>query len=256
MKIVRDPIYQQLHDHLREQILAGEITGGERFLSEREIAEKFDVSRATANKVLSGLVSEGLLEFRKGVGTFVKPQASVRGLDGLRSFTNNVRTSGRTPSSIVLTFRKLRASKAPADIVRRLKVDEETELLEYRRVRCADDTPMILEHRFLVAEFCPGLKKSDLEGSLFALFVERFGLRIAGSDEVIQAVVITPDDAKLLQVEGTGAGFLVRSVGMLADSRPLWVEEAIHRPDGFEFRCVAVPARPVQDMRMQFVEPE
>jgi DNA-binding GntR family transcriptional regulator len=45
---------------------------GERLLTERQICERFGVSRATANKALSNLVSEGVLEFRKGVGTFVR----------------------------------------------------------------------------------------------------------------------------------------------------------------------------------------
>ena len=44
----------------------------DQFLTEREVAEKFQVSRATANKSLASLVSEGFLEFRKGVGTFVR----------------------------------------------------------------------------------------------------------------------------------------------------------------------------------------
>ncbi|MFN9913156.1 MAG: GntR family transcriptional regulator, partial [Pirellulaceae bacterium] len=44
----------------------------DRFLTEREIADRFGVSRPTANKALASLVSEGLLEFRRGVGTFVQ----------------------------------------------------------------------------------------------------------------------------------------------------------------------------------------
>lgn len=223
-------------------------------MSEREISEKFQVSRATANKVLSGLVSEGLLEFRKGVGTFVHENYGEKGLDGLRSFTNNVREAGRVPRSKVLTFRSLPASQAPEPIRTELKVNGNSLLFEYRRLRYADDTPMILEHRFIVAGYCQDLKESDLEGSLFALFADRYDLHISGSDEVIQAVVIKPQDAKLLKVDGTGAGFLVKSVGVLENGAPLWVEEALHRPDGFEFRCRATPTRPVQDMRMRMVE--
>lgn len=220
-------------------------------MSEREISDRFQVSRATANKVLSGLVSESLLEFRKGVGTFTLAQNQHRGLDSLRSFTNNVLESGRTPSSRVMTFQRIAASKAPPQVVSRLQVEPETKLIEYRRLRLADQVPMILEHRYLVAAYCEGLKKSDLEGSLFALFSDRFDLHVARSEEVIQAIVIQPEDAKVLEIEGTGAGFLVRSIGILEDGKPLWHEEAIHRPDGFEFRCRTTPARPVEEMRMQ-----
>jgi len=69
--IVRDPMYQQINKRLR--LLVGrEYTFGQQFPTEREIVERFAVSRATANKALASLVSEGLLEFRKGIGTFVR----------------------------------------------------------------------------------------------------------------------------------------------------------------------------------------
>ena len=60
-KLVRDPVYKQLNDALRRLIAAGEFTRGTKFLSEREIGQRFSVSRATANKALSTLVAEGVV---------------------------------------------------------------------------------------------------------------------------------------------------------------------------------------------------
>jgi len=70
--LVRQPMYQQLNEALRGLVSSGEFKTGARFLSEREVSSRFEVSRITANKALSNLVSEGILEFRKGVGTFVR----------------------------------------------------------------------------------------------------------------------------------------------------------------------------------------
>jgi DNA-binding GntR family transcriptional regulator len=58
-KLIRSPIYQQLHDQLR-QILSADYEVGQQFLTEREVSERFGVSRTTANKTISSLVSEGL----------------------------------------------------------------------------------------------------------------------------------------------------------------------------------------------------
>jgi DNA-binding GntR family transcriptional regulator len=58
--LVRSPVYQQLNQRLRA-VLAAEYRSGDQFLTEREVAEKFQVSRATANKSLASLVSEGFL---------------------------------------------------------------------------------------------------------------------------------------------------------------------------------------------------
>jgi GntR family transcriptional regulator len=92
--IVRDPVYQQLNQRLRR--LAGkEFRAGQQFLTEREIVHRYSVSRATANKAVASLVSEGLLEFRKGVGTFVRQPAISYDLRSLVSFTEKARAVAR-----------------------------------------------------------------------------------------------------------------------------------------------------------------
>ena len=74
--LVKEPIYQQLNGQLRLLIGSKECPLGSQFPTERQICERYGVSRATANKALSNLVSEGLLEFRKGVGTFVRGRSA------------------------------------------------------------------------------------------------------------------------------------------------------------------------------------
>src|SRR5574340_557667 len=54
--LVKEPIYQQLNNHLKLLISSGECAVGSQFLTERQICERFGVSRATANKALSNLV--------------------------------------------------------------------------------------------------------------------------------------------------------------------------------------------------------
>ena len=97
--IVREPIYQQLCRILRDLARSGEFTAGEKFLTEREIASRFNVSRATANKALSSLVSEGALEFRKGMGTYVRPGLIGYDLRALVSFTKKAKAAGKKPST-------------------------------------------------------------------------------------------------------------------------------------------------------------
>ncbi len=69
------------------------------FLTERQICERFDVSRATANKALSNLVVEGVLEFKKGVGTFVRGGVLDYDLRALVSFTDKASVAGKRPTT-------------------------------------------------------------------------------------------------------------------------------------------------------------
>jgi DNA-binding GntR family transcriptional regulator len=62
--------FERIYKTIRDRICLLEYQPGER-LGEEELAREFEVSRTPIRRVLSRLESEGLLESRHGVGTFV-----------------------------------------------------------------------------------------------------------------------------------------------------------------------------------------
>jgi GntR family transcriptional regulator len=236
MKIIKDPIYQQLNNILKELITKGEFKPGDQFLTERKICERFDVSRATANKALSNLVSENILEFKKGVGTFVADKYINFDLRTLISFTNITKSSGKNPSTKVLKFKKLSASKVDVNIINDLKISKEENVYYIERLRLIDGIPTILERRYVAEKYCPDIKKSSLEGSLYAVWVDEYKLKISGSTQIIKSIVINKDDVKILGANIQEAGFLVSAVGYLENEVPLWIEKTLFRGKYYEFR--------------------
>src|SRR5947209_3314631 len=115
-QLVKDPVYCQLNHLLRTLIRSGKYQKGDQFLTEREIAERFKISRATANKALSSLVAEGVVSFRKGVGTFVEGELLNYDLRSLVSFTEKARAAGRTPATQVLNFETASAANLPTGV--------------------------------------------------------------------------------------------------------------------------------------------
>jgi len=99
------------------------------------------VSRATANKSLASLVSEGFLEFRKGVGTFVRRGVIDYDVRSLVSFTEKARAAGKKPSTELLTFGKLTAGETDESVRTALSVEGDSLVWEMERVRLADDVP-------------------------------------------------------------------------------------------------------------------
>ena len=65
------PIYRQVIEQVRRQILAGQLRAGEQLPSVRELAAQLHVNPMTVSKAYSLLEMEGLLERRRGVGLFV-----------------------------------------------------------------------------------------------------------------------------------------------------------------------------------------
>src|SRR5580658_4216287 len=65
------PIRVQLRDILLREIREEKIVRGKRFPSERVLAERFKVSRASVREAISQLMSSGVLFRTVGRGTFV-----------------------------------------------------------------------------------------------------------------------------------------------------------------------------------------
>ena len=79
------PIYRQIYERLREQILAGALPEGTRLPPERALAERLDVNRSTIVHAYRDLAADGLIEQRVGSGSRVA--STLRGGQPDRSST-------------------------------------------------------------------------------------------------------------------------------------------------------------------------
>jgi DNA-binding GntR family transcriptional regulator len=68
----REPAYEQIANHLREQILSGALKTGDVLPSNQKLQEQYGVSKVTVARAMAALSSEGLTEGRVGYGTVVR----------------------------------------------------------------------------------------------------------------------------------------------------------------------------------------
>ena len=73
-----EPIFLQIAQMIRAQVLAGELAEEEQVMSTTQFATTFRINPATAAKAFAGLVDEGDLYKRRGLGMFVAPGARER----------------------------------------------------------------------------------------------------------------------------------------------------------------------------------
>jgi DNA-binding LacI/PurR family transcriptional regulator len=72
------PLYLQIRDILRTEILEKQYKDGEAFFSEAELVARFDVARGTIRQALDSLERDGCIRREKGRGTFVsKPGFAI-----------------------------------------------------------------------------------------------------------------------------------------------------------------------------------
>ena len=78
------PIYRQIHDRVVAMILDGLLAEGDPLPSVRNVATDSRVNPLTVLKAYQQLEAEGLVEKRRGLGMFVKPDARRLLLTGER----------------------------------------------------------------------------------------------------------------------------------------------------------------------------
>src|SRR6266576_2922365 len=97
------PRYYQLKEIMRERIRAGEWKPGDLIPSERELGEKYGISRMTARQAITDPVNEGLFYREQGKGTFVSQRKITQPLIRLTGFTEDIRAPGKRSSTRVIS---------------------------------------------------------------------------------------------------------------------------------------------------------
>ncbi|MBI9104697.1 MAG: GntR family transcriptional regulator [Spirochaetales bacterium] len=236
-KLMRSPLYEQLAVLLVELVKSDEFKMGDKFLSERQICDRFDVSRATANKAVSALIQEQILEFRKGVGNFIINQSSVdRHVHEHLSFTNKTLALGKRPSTKVVEFRETNAKSIPVYIRDKMEATDQESITVVRRIRYADGKPVIAEcHYFRNSYFETPITEEEVGVSVYDAITKNHGISLVRMDEVIRTIILSGDTLALFGEENDLPGFLMNFMPFTSENVPLYFAEVLYRGDFFEF---------------------
>lgn len=194
----KQPLYGQLVDSLREKI-EGEYEPGDLLPSERELSEDYGISRTTVRLALKELETLGFIRRRHGKGTFVADRSQeTTNLTRAYSFSEQMRSLGRTPRSELLEFGTIEASKSTAD---RMGLASGDRVISMRRLRLADEVPMLVEHTYLPSRVFSGLTSDEvLSRSLYKIMAQDYHVEVRVAEEEFFASVARRDDAKLLGI--------------------------------------------------------
>ena len=196
-KTSRIPLYCQLMEILIHDIQTN-MKEEEQLPSEREICEKYSVSRATVRQTMQEMEQDGYIYRSHGKGTFVAPQKVNQELLKFYSFTEEMKKLGKIPSSQVLKFDVIECEK---NISKKLAVEENTKVYKILRLRLADNKPMMLETTYLPYARFPGMTREELEqAAMYDIFKKKFNTNITSAKETFQPVTTNTQEAKYLQV--------------------------------------------------------
>lgn len=228
------PVYYQIQEQLKRQIVSGQLLPGTRLPSERELSDRIGVSRMTIRRATRALVSAGLCRREAGTGLFVAERKTVINLHELKGFSAFVRRLGRTPHTRIVECRMIEAGP---DVACRFYLPEGEPLLKLTRVRSMDNEHVAMETAYLSLVRFPGLDRLDLTGSLYDILQERYGLKIERGRTVFSVGLA---DEGVANVLGVAIGQPVLELRLEAFAAgepdvPFECVASVFRADLFEF---------------------
>ena len=225
------PAYLQIHDQIKKEIDEEVWQIGQRLPSERDLAETFQVSRMTLRQAITLLVEEGVLERRVGSGTFVASTRVQEKMRGTTSFTEIMKSQGKTPSSQLISYRRTLPSKQE---IEKLGINKTENIIRMERVRYTDKLPVVYEVASIPEKFIKNFNKEEITSHFFQTLQEH-GYKIGKSQQTIYARLAKEKIAHYLGIPRGHAILALTQVSYFEDGTAFEYVKSQYVGDRFEF---------------------
>lgn len=233
---VKLPKYYVVKKEIAESIESGEIAPDEQIPSERELIERYQVSRITIRKAIDELAAEGYLYKIQGKGTYVKAEEVSSNLVSIVSSTEDVVRLGKHPSKKLVVSEIVEAGPKKA---KALEISPEDRLYMIGRIMYADQEPLNYTLTFLPEKLFPRLPRQNLEkDSLYQLLQTGYGVKITKARRTMEAILAKAEIAEYLEIKEDSPIILFRCVTYgVINGREIPIEnfKCYYRTDKFKF---------------------
>lgn len=226
------PIFAQIRERIAEAIAQGSLAPHQRLPSERQLSDRFGVSRMTVRQAIEAVTRDQLLYSRPGQGTFVADQRVIdQPLQHLTSFSEDILGRGMQPSSRVLDQQVVDASFELAGL---FGLPPTVRVVRATRLRLVDDEPVAIETVHIPEPYAPGLLDRDLGAeSLYEILRRDYGLELVSARQTIQAATPSPEEMVHLQMEEPQPVLKISRLTFDAKERLVEFVQSIYRGDRY-----------------------
>ncbi|HEY4242343.1 MAG TPA: GntR family transcriptional regulator [Kofleriaceae bacterium] len=227
------PLYAQFEEALAGRIAAGEFRVGARLPSEHELAAQYAVSRITIRQSIQNLVRRGLVEIRRGTGTFVTEPRLVHELSALSGFVEDMAAQGRRATARVIGKQ---AVAADATVARHLKVRVGTLVVRIQRVRLADGEAISFDDTYLPRALGERVIADDLAvHPIFELLERKYATPLVEAEYRLEAAAADRTIARALSIRVGSPLFVIERTSYTAAHVPVDYERLYYRGDRVSF---------------------
>jgi GntR family transcriptional regulator len=240
----RLPLYAQVENVIIGRISNGSLPPGTRLPSEDSLVQEHAVSRTTIRAAIQSLVQRGLVEIRRGKGTFVTHPKITQELTELTGFVEDMQALGRHATAEVLDRQVVAANQV---VARQLALPQGAPVVRIQRVRLADGMPLSFDETFLPKELGDKVMADNLETEpIFSLLERKYSTRLVEAEYQLEAVCADPTVATALGIDVGSAIFLIERTSYSIGHRAVDYEKLHYRGDQIRFVTRLERRPPVQ----------
>lgn len=228
------PLFAQVRDALRTQILRGALRPGERLPSEAALVERFGVSRITVRQALAELQATGLVQTVNGKGSYVTAPGRSEALGPFVGVLEAMRKRGHRAHGRMLRHEVV---DAPAAVARELDLPVAAPVGAVTVLRFRDDLPFAIGTTWCSPSIAARIAAQDLaEHDVAYAIAAGLGLRSARTRVVVGARAADARLARRLRCERGAPVLHIVTTGVGHDGRPFTYSETDCRADLMDYR--------------------
>ena len=233
MSFTDEPLYAQVEGILASSILDGTMASGSQLPTEDSLIERFAVSRTTVRTAIQHLTSRGLVEVRRGKGTFVSPPKLNPKLTELSGFVEDMEALGHRATARLISSRTITAS---AEVARQLALPTGGKVVCIERVRLANGVPVSFDETYLPQSIGEQIITNDLEAQpIFSLLEQKYDIPLYEADYRLEAVSSTERVSAALEISAGSPIFLIERTSYREGHQPVDYEKLHYRGDLVRF---------------------
>jgi len=226
-------LYARVETVLAGEIADGDLKVGDQLPTEDSLISRFGVSRITVRRAIQNLVSRGLVEIRRGKGTFVAAPKITQDLTVLSGFVEDMHAVGRKPTARVLGREIVPAN---GNVATQLALTRGERVVRIRRVRLADGVPLSFDETYLPLDIGKKIIVNDLRiEPIFALLERKYDVPLVEAEYKLDAVPAGIEVAAALKVKLRTPIFRIERTSYSTGGRPVDYETLHYRGDLAQF---------------------
>lgn len=230
------PLYHQLKEIFTEKFANGEWKTGDILPNEMQLCQQYEVSRGPVRQALDQMVREGLLRRKQGKGTIVLPPKIESSLGAFFSFTTLIRQRGMQPSVRLLAFDTV---PAQGSIAQSLNLSPGADCFKIRRLRLANEEPLILETVYLPQSLGRSLTADEImSGPLYEILTLHYGVVLQRAKQFFEPAIADDYEAQTLGIHKGASVLLIQNITYSVGDQPIVFSKAIMRGDKVRYYVV------------------